>query len=109
MSHQHTQVRTINEIIADIRANPFASRADIERGQDDVKLLLYMRRERQRYTAPTQPPISATLACEQCNARGSLFRIGARWLCAEHIPTDITFPVGLHGEAFAAFQARRDK
>jgi hypothetical protein len=90
-----------------IRTNPLKTIADVRDAQRALALMEYLLTPVLLFTPGDSTPRKMP-ACSECKATvGSVYQIRGVWYCLDHIPAGTTFPVGLHGDEFKAYQERQ--
>ena len=61
------------------------------------------------WEVPVMPPSEISMLCsvDKCGKHETIYLIDGIPFCLAHIPTIMGFPIGLHGDDFKAYQARK--
>lgn len=97
------------DLLKRIRSNPLENQKDIQEARDDLGLLEFMLNPRVGWSVPERASIELKKCSVCANVPSSIYCIGERWFCLEHIPRGIAFPIGVHGEDYKRYKSYGEK
>jgi hypothetical protein len=106
---------TKEEVIADLHhiLRGHISSRTIKQCRDRLDLLEYLITPKHGFEATPYETHNQKNICMVCHRhKPIMYNLNRQadekdyWVCEEHIPKEITFPIGMHGEAFAERQKR---
>lgn len=97
------------EVVERIRLNPFKNLEDIKRAENDLTLLRYLLTPKPISVIETPRRITA-LTCKICGPKPlpfTMYHYQKEWYCAEHLPKDMTWPIGMHGDDLKTYKDQK--
>jgi hypothetical protein len=82
------------------------TREDINYLRERLDLLEYLLAPKSGAQIDEFKPIVSPL-CEVCGPKPTTYHFRDKWYCLEHSPAGTTYPIGMHGEDFKAYQERK--